>query len=322
MTAERNGTSGAHGAGKARGVKATARSRRVGAFCERDFAGPRIHQEQLDGLKLAHVTDLHVGRITPIEAQYEAVRRINEANVDAVAITGDFVCHSTLFLDELTDVIGRIEAPVFCVLGNHDYWSDADEVRWALKRADAEVLSNQNTVITLRHQKLQVVGLDDAYTGHADRRAATRGLTKNYATVGLSHIGEEADGLWNEGVPLVLAGHTHAGQITVARLHELAVGKLAGHKYVHGLYGRRDAEEVGGAVYVGAGVGAAVVGLRLGERARREVTFFHLGAHPDEVAEDHGEQPAHKGRKPSPKKAWKRHEAVHKKRIKREKRQR
>jgi predicted MPP superfamily phosphohydrolase len=287
-------------------------------FRTRHFAGPQIHCEQLDGLRIAHITDLHVGRITPMEAQFEAMKIVNEAGVDAVAITGDFVCHSTLYLDELRDVVAQLDAPVFCVLGNHDHWSSAKEVRWALKGAGAEVLDNANTTITLRRQALQVVGLDDAYTGHADIEKATKGLKRNRATLGLSHIGEEADGLWRKGVPLVLSGHTHAGQITVARLHELAVGKIGGHKYVHGLYGTRSAEEIGGAVYVGAGVGAAVIGLRVGERARREVTIFDLGEQAENVDEHHAEQAPHRGRKPSPRTQQKRRDAVAKKKAKRE----
>ena len=127
------------------------------------------------------------------------------------------------------------------------------------------------------------------------------------------------DGLWREGVPLVLSGHTHAGQITVARLHEIAIGKVGGHKYVHGLYGTRSVgEEATGAVYVGAGVGAAVMPLRLGARARREVTVFELGANaaPDEA--DHAEQPSLAGRKPSDDLTAKRHQRVLKLKAKRE----
>ena len=151
------------------------------------------------------------------------------------------------------------------MLGNHDHWSGGAEVKRALERGGVEVLSNRNTTITVRNERLQVVGLDDAYTGHARRDEAVKGLRKDLPVIGLSHIAEEADGLWRYGVPLVLSGHTHGGQVTLARLHELAVGIVAGHKYVHGLYGsRRHADHSGvlepqGAVYVGAGIGAAVV---------------------------------------------------------------
>ena len=291
-------------------------------FRVRRFAGPLVHKTQLEHLRIAHVTDIHVGRVTPFEAQMEAVRLVNEGEPDAVVITGDFVCHSTLHLDQLQEIIGAYDAPVFAVMGNHDHWSGADEVRRTLIEAGAEVLDNAHTTITLRHQRLQVLGLDDAYTGHADWRQASKGLRDDLPTIGLSHIAEEADALWTRGVPLVLSGHTHAGQITIARLHELSVGKLGGHKYVHGLYGSREprGDEKVGAVYVGAGVGAAVVPLRLGERARREVTFFELGREAGSFLEPHGEQDALPGRKPSPKTKERRMRAVTKKREKREKR--
>jgi hypothetical protein len=151
-------------------------------------------------------------------------------------------------------------------------------------------------------------------------RAALKGLRDGLPVIGLSHIAEEADALWEAGVPLVFSGHTHAGQITVARLHELSVGKLAGHKYIHGLYGSRGTEDPKGAVYVGAGVGAAIVPLRLGERAKREVAFFELGTQPGAFDEHHGEQEAHAGRIPSEKTKERRAQAVRRKQQKRERR--
>lgn len=263
----------------------------------RHFAGAAAHAGTLEHLRVAHLTDLHVGRVTPFKVQQAAVQLTNAAKPDLIAITGDFVCHSQLYLDQLTEVVRGFEAPVVCVLGNHDYWSGATEVQRALARAGAAVLMNQNTTIEVRGQRLQLVGLDDAYTGHADRAAAIRGLDPKLPMLGLSHIAEEADGLWAAGVPLVLSGHTHAGQVTLARLHELAIGKMAGHRYVHGLYGARAS---GGAVYVGAGVGASVMPLRVGERGRREITVFELGKQPGTIPEHHQEQPPGPGRKPSP----------------------
>lgn len=263
----------------------------------RRFAGSSLFHAQLEApLRVAHLTDLHVGLVTPMKVQHAAVAITNAQKPDIVVITGDFVCHSHAFLDDLAAVIRGFEAPVFAVLGNHDYWSGAPGVRKALQRGGAELLSNANTVVTVKGQKFQIVGLDDAYTGHADRRLALKGLNPMLPTLGLSHIAEEADALWEAGIPLVLSGHTHAGQLTVARLHELTIGKLAGHRYVHGLYGSRkrrggDANEPG-AVYVGAGIGAAVMPLRFGERGQREITLFELGMHPDDITEHHGEQAA------------------------------
>lgn len=286
----------------------------------RHFAGPASFVETLDGLRIAHLTDLHVGRVTPMAIQNAAVALANEAKPDLVVITGDFVCHSQKYLDQLEAIVRGFKAPVVGVLGNHDHWSGADEVRLALKRGGVEVLDNVHTVITLRHQKLQLLGLDDAYTGHADRERALKGLRADLPTLGLSHIAEEADRLWPRGVGLVLSGHTHAGQVTLARLHELAIGHLAGHKYVHGLYGTRQSGVApGGAVYVGAGIGAAVIPIRLGERGKREVAIFELGMAPGTLDEHHEEQLPLKGRAPGAALTAKRNAAVHRKREKRAK---
>jgi predicted MPP superfamily phosphohydrolase len=313
----------------------------------RRFAGPVAYRKQISHLRVAHLTDLHVGRITPFAVQRAAVEMTNAERPDLVVLTGDFVCHSQLYLDQLIEVVSGFSAPTIAVLGNHDYWSGAAEVERALRRGGVEVLKNRHTVLSLRGERLQVLGLDDAYTSHCRRDEAVKGLRHDLPVLGLSHIAEEADGLWRHGVPLVLSGHTHGGQVTLARLHELTVGKIAGHRYVHGLYGSRGgrqssaatpsatdhangangthgsdgAPEALGAVYVGAGIGAAVMPLRIGNRGKREVTIFELGAEPGSFDEHHGEQTAMPGRKPSAAKVAKRAAAVLRKRLWRERRQ-
>ena len=168
----------------------------------RRFAGPSSFVGNVS-LRVAHVTDLHVGRVTPMSVQYGAVELVNDEHPDLVVLTGDFVCHSQDYLDALTDLVKRYDAPVLAVLGNHDHWAGADEVRHALTLGGVEVLDNVNTVMTLRRQRLQIVGLDDAYTSHASRAKAVKGMRKDLPTIGLSHIAEEADRLWADGVPLV-----------------------------------------------------------------------------------------------------------------------
>jgi len=284
----------------------------MGKLVVRHFAGHVSHTEFFDDepLRIVHLTDQHVGRVTPLAVQVDAIAAANAEKPDVVVISGDFVAHSQAYLDDLTELMRGIEAPVFAVLGNHDHWCGADAVEQALIRGGVEVLRNQNTTISIRHRPLQIVGLDDAYTGHADVERAMRGFDPRLPSIALSHIAEEADRLWSLGVPLVFSGHTHAGQITVARLHELAVGRLAGHKYIHGMYGQRRGE---GAVYVGAGIGAAMFPLRLGDRARREVAVFDLGAAPGSIVEHHDEQLARPGRAPTAEKTEERRQAVVKK---------
>lgn len=293
---------------------------RAGRIRVRRFAGPAAYAGAMEPIRIAHLTDQHVGRITPFAVQREAVELTNAEHPDLVVITGDFVCHSQLYLDQLVELVRAFRAPVIGVLGNHDHWAGADEVAAALKRGGVEVLRNDNTIITVGRQRLQIVGLDDAYTGHARIEKAVSGLRRDLPTLALSHIAEEADQLWKHGVPLVLAGHTHGGQITVARLNEIALGKIGGHRYVHGLYGTRQPRRgavVTGAVYVGAGIGASVMPIRIGERGKREIAIFEFGRRPGEFEEPEREKPPLSGRAPSPRKMRRRAEKVVRRRARR-----
>jgi uncharacterized protein len=297
----------------------SAASPRTRGIAVRRFAGHVRHEEQLDHVRIAHLTDQHFGKVTPHAVQLAAIALANEAEPDLVVITGDFVCHSQAYLEQLEAALKLLRAPVVGVLGNHDHWSGAQAVRKALGRAGAVVLDNAHTTVTLRNQRLQIVGLDDAYTGHADVERATKGLRHDLPAIGLSHIAEEADHLWELGVPLVFSGHTHAGQVTLARMHEVFLGHIVGHKYVHGLYGSRGhLPDAKGAVYVGAGIGAAVMPLRLGERGRREVAVFELGATAGAPWEHHTEQPALPGRPPSERTKERRRRQLERKRLKHE----
>ena len=100
--------------------------------------------------------------------------------------------------------------------------------------------------------------------------------------------------------------------------------RIGGHRYVHGLYGsRRHAnhradDEAAGAVYVGAGIGAAVVPLRLGDRGKREVTMFELGCEPGDFVEHHAEQEPLHGPQADARTIAKRAAAVVRKRLRRE----
>lgn len=252
----------------------------------RHFTGHQEHTKWLSSsIRIAHLTDQHVGRVTPLAVQCEALDLALEQDPDLLVLTGDFVCHSELYLHDLTELIKRIDRPAFAVLGNHDHWTKAAAVKGALIKGGVEVLENTHTIVRIRNELIQLVGVDDAYTKHADVNKATRGMKKKVATIGLSHIAEEADRFWLKGVPLVLSGHTHGGQITVAGLHELILKKVVGHKYIHGFYGNREAGHPYGAVYVSAGIGSAVMPLRMGEKGKREVAIFEIGKSPENLAD-------------------------------------
>ncbi|MEO8084559.1 MAG: metallophosphoesterase [Ardenticatenales bacterium] len=257
----------------------------------RRFAGTRALAETLERpIRVAQLTDMHVGAVTPHAAQLAAVAAVNAAQPDIVLLTGDYVCHTLDYLEELQDALRRVEAPMVAVLGNHDHWCSANDVQRTLESVGVDVLVNETRVVDIGGQPLQIVGLDDGRTGHADVAAAVATMRDGLPTIGLSHVPHEADALWEHGVSLVLSGHTHSGQVAVGRMNELFLAGFGGHRYIHGLYGDRMGRRYPGAVYVSAGIGAAVMAVRMGDRARREVALFDLDALPGDFAEHHVEQ--------------------------------
>src|SRR6266536_1555076 len=68
----------------------------------RNFFGPKIfHNYLLKNIRIAHLSDQHVGRVTPMKTQKEAIKLALLQNPDMVFLTGDFVCHSELYLEDL-----------------------------------------------------------------------------------------------------------------------------------------------------------------------------------------------------------------------------
>ena len=221
-------------------------------------------------LRVAHLTDLHFGNVTPIALQRAAVALANAARPDLTLLTGDFVARGLKHLDRLTAVLGTIEGPRYAVLGNHDHWAGAADVREALRRADIEVLDNAWTRFGSEEDALALVGLDDYGTDHHDHHKATAGL-RGQPALALSHNPESAPLLWGRGCGLVLSGHTHGGQLHIKNLTRDVYRSMLNVRYLNGWYRELDHQ-----VYVNPGVGSSVVPFRYGRPSMREVAVLDL----------------------------------------------
>jgi predicted MPP superfamily phosphohydrolase len=232
-----------------------------------------------DGLKIAHLTDLHVGILTPDRKILRAIERAQAWKPDLVLLTGDFVCYSPKFVGRLAEIVRGIQAPVYAVLGNHDYWTDGEGVRHALERNGYAVLRNGHSEITLQGEPLTVVGVDDAITGHSDVRHAFRGVKKQGSRIVLTHVPSLADRTAEFGPSLTLAGHTHGGHVNIPRVTAGIAARL-GNRYLAGFF------RVGPSLlYVNRGIGSSSVPIRAG--APSEVALFTLRPAPHAQQQHH-----------------------------------
>jgi predicted MPP superfamily phosphohydrolase len=221
-------------------------------------------------LRIVQLTDLHVGPTTPRTVLTRVARLVEELECDAVVLTGDYVNMSVLFVDRVTEFVRALPKPCIATLGNHDHWTDPERVTAALRAGGAEVLRNESTAIDVRGERLVVVGVDDGCSGNANvARAFARVAAPETALV-LSHFPNTALAIASTGAPLVLSGHTHAGQIDVPYATR-AIAKITGNPYLQGFYRVGPKTEV----YVNAGVGHSLIGLRAG-RTSPEIAVFDL----------------------------------------------
>ncbi len=201
-----------------------------------------------DGLKVAQLSDLHVGRGSPDGRVISAVRAVNDERPDLVVLTGDFVTSRFDPHERVPQLLGNLAQPAVAVLGNHDHWTDAKAVRLGLEGIGVSVLQNRNTTLKVRNVGFTVVGIDDATSRLADPEAAFKGAAKGSRLV-LTHTPNCAARLpaWED--LLCLSGHTHGGQWDVPRLTE-GVFKRAGQPWYRGHYRVR-----GNQLYVNRGLG-------------------------------------------------------------------
>lgn len=199
---------------------------------EHSVALPGLPAE-LEGLRVVQVSDLHFGRQAGAGFARRIVALANGCRPDVVALTGDFVSYYRalevlpLAARELAGLRARLG--VFACLGNHDHWEDHQEpgaprIRAALEDAGVRVLVNAALPL---EGGLWLAAVDDLMAGDPDLDAAAREVPAGAPAVLLSHnptvLPLVAGRPW-----LVLAGHTHGGQVALPFLGPRGTAALPG----------------------------------------------------------------------------------------------
>jgi hypothetical protein len=238
------------------------------ALESRQITLPHLLPEH-DGLRVAQLSDLHVGPRTPRERIRAAIELVNQHCPDLVVLTGDYLSNQRRGVGLMREQLGGLEAPTYAVLGNHDHWVDARGARAALEGLGYAVLRNQHSTLQLRGAPFTVVGIGDLLTGNARPADALHGAPAASSLV-LAHGPKTANLLRRADRPMLcLSGHTHGGQINVPGLTPALLRTLAGEPYAQGLF------HVGRVLlYVNRGVGNSAFRLRV--NAPPEVSLFTL----------------------------------------------
>jgi predicted MPP superfamily phosphohydrolase len=202
------------------------------------FQVPRKHAH-LDGLRIAFVTDTHVGPHFSAKNLDPIVREMERLKPDLVLFGGDYISESPRYIDGIVEPIARIAAAgklgAYSVLGNHDISNVRTRVSTAVQNAEIRVLANESARIGFGGGDLWVVGIDDALLGRPNLTAAFSEVPADAPSIALWHEPDLAAYAAPFGPLLQLSGHTHGGQIRIPGVGEIAVPKL-GRQFPDGRY--------------------------------------------------------------------------------------
>jgi uncharacterized protein len=209
--------------------------------------------ETLSGIRVGLLTDIHRSASVPHDLIATAVRLVLAEATDLIVLGGDYISfNDRTFAEAAAEALAPLSAPVgvFGVIGNHD---DDREVPAALEKHGVEMLMDARTRVTVRGEPLDLIGIRYWTRRIADIAKVARGATA--ASIFISHTPMRLAEAAALGLPLMLSGHTHGGQVVLPGLGPIAA---RGFPIIAG-EGRR--ENTTG--FVSRGVGTVYVPMRV-----------------------------------------------------------
>ena len=238
---------------------------------EQDLKFPGLPKE-LDGLRLAQLTDIHLSPFLSERELARAVDMANETRPHLALVTGDLITSAQDPLDDCLRQLARLRAEggIFGCLGNHEIYANAEDyVEQQGARLGMRFLRMRAERLQFGAAMLNLAGVDyqpsrKPYLVGADRLIDAGGFN-----VMLSHNPDVFPVAARQGYNLTIAGHTHGGQVRVEILHrDLNVARFF-TPYVGGLYRQGDAS-----IFVSRGIGTIALPARIG--APPEVNLLRL----------------------------------------------
>ena len=229
---------------------------------------------QLNGFKIVAISDIHAGsNYAPLERLRLLVQKANEQNPDLIVLLGDYVSESgrgrdrnpaqggdgtqlripvAIIADNLTGFTSKYG--VYAVMGNHDWYHNDQKIHAELERVGINVLDNETIELAVRDRKVRLWGIEDFWKNRRVPSEPYLELPEKRNIIAITHNPDSLLAGPAE-ISLMLAGHSHGGQINFPFFGPFAPFNDA--RFMDG-----HAEVDGKHVYVTSGVGTSVIPLR------------------------------------------------------------
>lgn len=218
------------------------------------------HSQKISNFRIGIASDLHIGRYFGNEKRLQKIVDLfNEEKPDLIVFLGDFVAQkdATTFVKS-SHVLKNLKAPlgIYAVLGNHDWWSGRDFVANALKENSIQLIDNQIHEIKIKDKIIQLVGFGDYWEDPQVFEFIKSNSNFKLPTIGLTHNPDIFPDL-DSSVSLLLAGHTHGGQVSFPIIGAPVIPSKYKDRYRYGII-----NEDGHHMFVTSGIGNSILPVR------------------------------------------------------------
>lgn len=218
--------------------------------------------ENLKGLTITQISDIHFGTFMDIEKFSVFIKQINHLASDLIVITGDIINSSSKLIPEVAQAFLKLKAPlgVYCCLGNHEYYTGEMMLKTAFKQVGIPTLVNDKIKITANEKDFYLMGIDYPIYSHnkKDQLEAIELSLKQLNShnieipkILLAHHPNTFLKSPDYNIDLTLSGHTHGGQIVLGEIDNKPIGlNSIAYPFVKGKY-----ENNNSSLYVNSGLG-------------------------------------------------------------------
>ena len=221
---------------------------------------------ELNGLKVAVLSDIHVDNWFVTERKVRTiVERTNQLQPELIVILGDYMSGNGWVKQEVepqvfAPILKDLKAPlgVYSVLGNHDWWYDGKQLRQELESNTIKVLDNEVAQLTARNRSLWLVGFSDLWTRPQRIDQTIEKIPPGEPIIALAHNPDIFPGV-PQHVQLLLAGHTHGGQVRFPIIGSVVQSSRLGDRYSRGHIFENNHH-----LFVSTGIGTSIMPVRFG----------------------------------------------------------
>lgn len=216
---------------------------------------------EFSGQKIAFISDIHCGENFSPKRLRGIISRLNSLQPDIVILGGDYADRYGKQIVPCFNELAKINAPLgkFAIMGNHDSEVGTEKIKNEMRISGITPLVNENRQIKINNSQITIAGTDETWYGDPNGKMAMENASP--FTIYTSHDPRYLEQYQDNRAKILLAGHTHGGQVTLFGFSLANLVHRQNYKYGEGIFYEKNRT-----IIITNGIGATILPLRFFSR--------------------------------------------------------